>query len=73
MNQVEYLSVLKEELIPEFKRAKNAIPGTWNLMQDNAPCHAAKSIKAYLAQQRVELIDWPPYSPDLNPIENIWQ
>jgi transposase len=21
----------------------------------------------------VELLDWPPYSPDLNPIENLWK
>ena len=73
MNSAEYISVLTEELIPEFIRAKNAIPGTWRLMQDNAPCHTANSVKAFLRQRRVELIEWPPYSPDLNPIENLWQ
>ena len=41
-------------------------------MQDNAPCHKAKSIKTFLAAEGVDMIEWPPYSPDLNPIENIW-
>jgi transposase len=73
MNQVEYISVLRDKLIPEFQRAKRAISGTWRIMQDNAPCHTAIAVKAFLRQKRVELIEWPPYSPDLNPIENLWQ
>ena len=73
VDQHEYKSILEEELIPEFNRAKAAIPGTWRLMQDNAPCHTAKSVKTFLSRNRVELIEWPPYSPDLNPIENLWQ
>ena len=73
VDQTEYITILKEELIPEFNRAKAAIPGTWRLMQDNAPSHTAKAVKSFLARRRVELIEWPPYSPDLNPIENLWQ
>ena len=73
VDQYEYLSILKDELIPEFNRAKQAIPGTWRLMQDNAPCHTAKSVKSFLARKKVQLIEWPPYSPDLSPIENLWQ
>jgi transposase len=73
VDQHEYLSILKDEFIPEFKRAKRAIPGTWRLMLDNAPCHIANYVKAFLRRNRVELIEWPPYSPDLNPIENLWQ
>lgn len=72
MNQVEYISVLKEDLMPEFRRASRAIPGTWRLMQHNAPCHTAGAVKAFLRRQKVELIEWPPYSPDLNPIKKLW-
>ncbi|GFW67726.1 uncharacterized protein TNCV_3445981 [Trichonephila clavipes] len=40
-------------------------------MQDGAPCHTARSIKAFLAEQNIPLLDWPGNSPDMNPIENV--
>ena len=45
--------------------------------QDNAPVHKAKIVKEWLAQwaqeNEVIVVQWPPYSPDLNPIENAWK
>ena len=41
-------------------------------MHDNAPCHKSALIKNFLSQNKVETIEWPAYSPDLNPIENLW-
>lgn len=29
-------------------------------------------MREWLAEQRFQVLDWPPYSPDLNPIENLW-
>jgi transposase len=72
MDGPEYIKVLTENLLPDLRLAKETIPGTWRMMQDNAPCHTAKPVKAFLERKKVEFIDWPPYSPDLNPIENIW-
>ena len=42
-------------------------------MQDNAPGHAAKETKAMLAELAIVAVTWPPYSPDLNPIETLWK
>ena len=40
-------------------------------MQDNAPCHKAKVVMSYLSEQDFEIMDWPPQSLDLNPVENL--
>ncbi len=41
-------------------------------MQDNAPGHAAEYTRDELVERAIRLSNWPPYSPDFNPIENLW-
>ena len=42
------------------------------LMQDSAPAPAVETTLEDLADRNITVIKWPPYSPDLNPIENCW-
>lgn len=44
----------------------------WLLFQDNDPKHNAMIVQNWLVEKCINLVACPPYSPDLNPIENLW-
>jgi len=70
MNSKRYVS----SCLAKMLNGPNAIPRGRIFMQDGARCHTAKATLAYLARKgQVVLEGWPPYSPDLNPIENLWR
>lgn len=45
------------------------------IVWDNASWHKSKEIKQWLGNNPgvVELMNFPPYSPDLNPQEHVWK
>ncbi|POS82714.1 hypothetical protein EPUL_005487 [Erysiphe pulchra] len=42
------------------------------VMQDNAPPHSAAKTMEEMGERAITPVSWPPNSPDLNPIEAVW-
>ena len=72
--QVYQQKVLNDVLIPWAR--KQFRTNTWTFQQDSAPSHKARSTQDFLRNHVPQFISsqqWPPYSPDLNPMDfSIW-
>jgi hypothetical protein len=68
MNQTDYITVLQRlRDAVRRKRPHKWSSGTWLLHHDNALCHAALSVREFLAKHSIPVVPQPPYSPDLAP------
>ena len=70
VNQYSYQQILHEHLLPAASGYYGA--ENWRFQQDNAPPHKAASTREWLRNNCPVVLDWPPNSADLSPIENIW-
>ncbi|GFV19215.1 transposable element Tcb1 transposase [Trichonephila clavipes] len=61
-----------EVLEPIVRLYAAAVGPTFVLMDDNARPHRANIVDGYLESERIASMAWPAYSPDFNPIENLW-
>ena len=68
INTVHYKGVM-ERLLNRIRRVRPGMceSGDRFLLYDNAPSHNTTIVKQFLAQQKVTVLDHPPYSPDLAP------
>ena len=72
MTAVGLRDIFRDYLLPTVK--EHFGEGTlWWLLHDNDPGrHKSKVLKSWMLRNYVRPLDFPPYSPDLNPIENLW-
>lgn len=70
LNAPKYNAILRRNLIPTFRQF---FPdGPWIFQQDNVRFHTTPDLITYLHERGVTFLEWPAWSPDLSPIENLW-
>ena len=67
-NQHAYIELLNNVVLPEFEASAVDL----FFQQDNAPCHTALSVRAFMEKEGLDVNGWPPQSQDLSPIEVLW-
>lgn len=70
LNSWLYRDILEHHLKPSYQRFFPR--GLWRFQQDNASPHYTAEVNTWMHNHGVHIMEFPPRSPDLNPIENVW-
>lgn len=68
VNANTYQQVLQNHIVPLFGQH----PELQVFQHDNARPHTARATTAFLEENNIDVLPWPSLSPDMAPIEHVW-
>jgi hypothetical protein len=70
LDGLQYQHILQNVMAPSVRMLYP--DGIIHLQQDHSSIHDSRVVQEWLSRQAdIELIDWPPRAPDMNPIQNM--
>lgn len=67
LNAVRYRDEILRPIVVPFIRRHHA-----TFQHDNARPHVARVCTQFLEEENIPVLQWPAYSPDMSPIEHLW-